>query len=392
MKGEWVACERVEEVRAAAAGWKRAGGLEPDSFEEISRRYPEPRPIPAPLWRALVFFFVSLGILLFLGAFALGARPNIGGFGALLACFGMVCVAATEVQENLPTLALRGGAGATALWGITFLLGALFVLLEETLHLREPLGPNILLLASLVLWSLAAWRWGSPVWALLAAASLFLLLGRAPAGRLLWVVCGVALTFVFERAVDHPSFAASHRRCAAVLVVAGLLGVYGAMNLYALDHRFVEFLHETAADLPGAPFRERIWSMLGTGLLPVAVLWWGIHSRRTFVLDTGLVLSALSLVTLRHYVHVGSLWVVLVVSGGALFLIALALGRWLARGPSGERDGFTAEPLFADEARLRALELVPVVAAHAPETRPPVEPGFQGGGGSFGGGGAGGSF
>jgi uncharacterized membrane protein YgcG len=32
------------------------------------------------------------------------------------------------------------------------------------------------------------------------------------------------------------------------------------------------------------------------------------------------------------------------------------------------------------------------VAAHAPEARPPVEPGFQGGGGSFGGGGAGGSF
>jgi len=230
------------------------------------------------------------------------------------------------------------------------------------------------------------------VWAFLAAVSLFLLLGRVPGGRLLWIVCGVALTWAFERLLDRPSWSPSHRRCAAVLVVAGLLGVYAAMNLYALDHRFVEFLRERALDLPGPRFRERIWSMLGTAILPVAVIRWGIRSRRTFVLDTGLVLSAVSLVTLRFYVHVAPLWVVLTVSGGAVFLLALALNRWLSRGVEKERDGFTAEPLFADEARLRALELVPVVAAHAPEARPPVEAGYQGGGGSFGGGGAGGSF
>jgi hypothetical protein len=117
-----------------------------------------------------------------------------------------------------------------------------------------------------------------------------------------------------------------------------------------------------------------------------------VRSRRTFVLDTGIVVAALSLITLRHYVHIAATWLVLTLAGTALVLLALALNRWLSRGPEEERDGFTAEPLFADEARLRALELVPVVAAHAPEARPPVEPGFQGGGGSFGGGGAGGSF
>jgi len=392
MKGKWVACERVEEVRAAAAGWKRAGGLETDSFEEISRRYPEPRPIPAPLWRALVFFFVSLGILLFLGAFALGGGRNIGAFITLLFVFGAACLAATEFQENAPGLALRGGAGATAFWGIAFLLVGLGLFLAEKLHVHEPDGPNILLLASLVLWSLAAWRWGSPVWALLAAVSLFLLFGRAPAGRLLWIASGVALTFLFERVLDRPAWAPSHRRCAAVLVVAGLLGVYAALNLYALDHHAVEFLRERAHDLPGARFRERIWSMLGTAILPVAVVWWGIRSRRTFVLDTGLVLCALSLITLRHYVHIAATWLVLSLAGSAAVLLALALNRWLSRGPEKERSGFTAEPLFADEARLRALELVPVLAAHTPEARPPAPPGFEGGGGGFGGGGAGGSY
>jgi len=392
LKKEWVAAERVEEVRAAAVGWKRAGAVDAGTFEEVLRRFPEPRVLPAAIFRVLVGGFVSLAILLLLGAFAFAGGRSAGAFVGLLVVFGVGCVAAAEFQEQAPTLALRGGAGATAFWGIVFLLGGLGVFLGETLHVHEPDGPNILLLASLVLWSLAAWRWGSPAWALLAAVSLFLLLGRAPAGRLLWIVCGVALTFIFERVLDRPSWAPSHRRGAAVLVVAGLLGVYGAVNLYTLDHRFVEFVRETALDFPGAPFRERIWSILGTAILPVAVLWWGIRSRRTFVLDTGLVLCAVSLVTLRHYVHLASLWVVLAAAGGALFLLALALNRWLARAPSRERRGFTAEPLFADEARLRALELVPVVAAHAPDARPPAEPGFESGGGGFGGGGAGGSF
>jgi len=392
MKSEWAAAERVEEVRAAAEGWKKAGAVDAGTFEEISRRYPEPRVLPAPLFRVLVGGFVSLAILLLLGAFALGGGLNTGTFVRLLVFFGLVCVAAAEFQEHVPQLALRGGAGATAFWGIIFLLGGLGLFLGETLHVHEPHGPNILLLASLVLWSLAAWRWGSPAWALLAAFSLFLVLGRAPAGRLLWIASGVALTFLFERVLDRPSWSPSHRRCAAVLVVAGILGVYVALNLYALDHRVVEFVREASLDRPGPRFRERIWSMLGTAILPVAVVWWGMRSRRTFVLDTGLVLSALSLVTLRFYVQLAPLWVVLAVSGGALFLLALALNRWFAQGAEKERNGFTAEPLFADEARLRALELVPVVAAHAPEARPPVEPGFEGGGGSFGGGGAGGSF
>lgn len=392
MKGEWVAAERAEEVRAAARGWRRAGAVSEGTFEEILRRYPEPRALPAPLWRILAFVFGSFILLAVFAAFLVAAGPNPSGAWVLCAVFGVAFIAIAEIQARSPAMALRGGAEAAGFWGLVLLVAGLFLLLEEDLHISEPTGPNLVLLGAALLLALAAWRWGSPVWAFLAAVSLFLLLGRVPGGRLLWIVCGVALTWAFERLLDRPSWSPSHRRCAAVLVVAGLLGVYAAMNLYALDHRFVEFLRERALDLPGPRFRERIWSMLGTAILPVAVIRWGIRSRRTFVLDTGLVLSAVSLVTLRFYVHVAPLWVVLTVSGGAVFLLALALNRWLSRGVEKERDGFTAEPLFADEARLRALELVPVVAAHAPEARPPVEAGYQGGGGSFGGGGAGGSF
>jgi hypothetical protein len=381
MKGEWIRAERVEEIRAAAEGWKRAGAIDLGTFEEISGRYPEPRVLPSPLWRALVFVFVSLAVLLLLGAFTF-----------LFLLFGALCLIATEAQENTQHLALRGGAGATCFWGIVFFLGGIFLVLEEILKVRGEDGVTILVLASLAFWALAAWRWGSPVYAAFAGISLFLLLARAPAGRLLWIAGGVALTLAFERVLDRPSWSPSHRRCAATFVALGLLGVYAAVNLYSLDHGLVENLRGAASDALGPSFGERIASIVLTALVPLAAVAWGIRSRRTFVLDAGIVVTALSLITLRHYVHIASTWLVLSLAGTALVLLALALNRWLSKGAEKERDGFTAESLFGDERRLRAFELVPVVAAHAPESRPPVEPGYQGGGGSFGGGGAGGSY
>src|SRR5664279_5529594 len=78
MRPEWVAFERLEEVRAAAEGWKRAGAIDSGTFGEISRRYPEPRPLPAPLWRLLTAFFVTAALLLLTGAFFIAFRPEIG--------------------------------------------------------------------------------------------------------------------------------------------------------------------------------------------------------------------------------------------------------------------------------------------------------------------------
>jgi hypothetical protein len=122
-------------------------------------------------------------------------------------------------------------------------------------------------------------------------------------------------------------------------------------------------------------------------VVPLAVLAWGARSRRTFLLDTGIVLAALSLVTLRHYVHLAPLWTVLIVAGAALVIAALVVERALRRAREREIAGFTAEPLFSDERRQHALQIVPVVAAFTPAAATD-RPGFAGEGGKFGGGGA----
>jgi hypothetical protein len=392
MKGEWIEAERAEEVRAAAEGWKRAGAVSKGTFEEISRRYPEPRTLPAPLWRVVTFLLVSAILLLFGGALIAAVSPAIKSAPFWLAFLGAACIIVAELQARSRSFARRGGVEAASLWGIVALVVGLSLFLEENLRVAKPDGPNLVLAGAAGLLALAAWRWGNPAFAGLAAAAAFVLLARAPHGRLLWIATGVALSILAEQAIDRPSWAPSHRASAAVLAVCGIAAVYAAVNLWSLDQQSIEALRDRARTRPVPSDLARAAASLGTALVPLAVLARGLLRRRLLLLDTGLALVALSLVTLRAYVHIADLWIVLAAAGALVVGVALVVHRWLRRGRDGERSGFTADPLFGDAERLGALELVPVLAAHAPEAKPPEKPGFSGGGGSFGGGGAGSSW
>jgi len=199
---------------------------------------------------------------------------------------------------------------------------------------------------------------------------------------------------VAARRLDEASWAPSHRRAAAVLVVAGVVAAYAAVNVYSLEAHLLEDLGRIAARRIVASRGLIVLAALATAVVPLAVLASGARSRRTFLLDTGIVLLALSLVTLRHYVHIAPLWAMLTLSGAALVVLALAVERALRRAREGDIAGFTADPLFSDERRQHALQIVPVVAAFTSAAPGPAaeEKDFAGGGGKFGGGGAGEKF
>ncbi len=277
-------------------------------------------------------------------------------------------------RPALLAIALRGGVEAASFWGIVLLVAALFLLFEENLHLREPEGPNLVLAGAAAMLALGAWRWGNAVFACFAAGALFVLLARAPHGRLLWVAGGVALSAFAGRFAERPSWAPSHRTCASGLVVCGIAAVYAAANLWSLDRHVIEDLGGRNRLLPdGWPGDGlRAAAILGTALVPLAVLARGALRRRRLLLDAGLVLTALSLVTLREYVHLADLRIVLTAAGALLAGGALAVNRWLRRGSGGERGGFTADALYADEAAFRAVELVPVLAPTRPRRGRPT--------------------
>ena len=392
MRPESVTWERAAEVRQAAQGWRRVGAIDEPTEQAIREAYPDPCPTPSAVWRVLTVCMVAAVVLCTFGAFSLAFRPDQTGLQVLMFLFAGASLVATEVLEASPQSARRGAAGATSLLGVAFLLVAFSLFLLETLNLRVDDAIDTALLASVLAWAVSSWRWGSPPFAAAAAISFFLFLGRLPHGRVLLALVGAALAGLAARRLDEASWAPSHRRAAAILVVAGILAAYAAVNVYSFDAHLLEDLGRSGAARVAPSPSLIVVSALATALVPLTVLAWGVRSRRTFVLDTGVGLLALSLVTLRHYVHVAPLWVVLTLSGAALVVLALAVERALRRAPEGEIAGVTADPLFADERQQRAFQIVPVVAAFTAPATAPEEKGFAGGGGRFGGGGAEGKF
>jgi hypothetical protein len=392
MTAESVAWERAAEVNEAAASWRRVGAIDEPTERAIHAEYPDPCITPSAVWRVLTACVVGAVIVCAFGAFEVAFRPRKEGHQVLLFVFAAGCLAVTEILEASPRFSRRGAAGATSFLGIVALLLGWALFLLETVNMRFDDGIDPVLVAAVVAWGIGAWRWGSPVFAALSAVSLFLFLGRVTHGRLLWILAGAALAILASRRLDKAAWAPSQRRSAMVLVIAGLAAVYGAVNVYSLDRHLVEGLGRFPWSRSTPPRGLLVLSALATAVMPPAVLAWGLRSRRTFLIDTGIVLVALSLVTLRHYVHLAPLWVVLTVSGAALAVLALAVERRLRRAPGGELAGFTADPLFSDERRLHAMEVVPVVAAFTAAPGPAAGDKGIGAGGRFGGGGAGEKF
>lgn len=387
MRRDSIAWERAAEVHGAAEGWRRAGAIDAATLERIRDAYPDPCVTPSPVWRALAAAVVSAIALCLFGGFALATRSDGAGLQVLLLVFAGAAVVTTEVLEARPSLARRGAAGATAFWAVAFLLAAAVVHLADRLRLDDAIDGA--LAAAAVAWAVACWRWGHPLFAGLSAVAAFAFLARLPAGRLSWIAAGAALAIVAARRLDHAPWAPSHRRAAAVLLLAGLAAVYAGVNAYSLDERSIEHLSRRGTAGDPLPPGALLAAAVATAAFPLATLWWGLRSRRTLLIDAGLVLALLSAATLRHFVHVAPLWVVLVLAGAAIVALAIALERRLVRAPGGEVRGFTAEPLFSDERRRLALEVIPTVTTFAPTGQPAPGPDKPlGAGGQFGGGGA----
>ena len=389
MRPEAIGWERAAEVHAAARGWRRAGAIDEATQERIREAFPDPCVTPGSVWRVLTGGMVAAIVLCTFAAAALGLWRSSTAIQILLLLWGVACLVATDVLEASPRSARRGAAGATSVLGVGFFLLGLGLVLVESMRLPGDDAIDVLLVAAVLTCGLAAWRWGSPLFAGLGGGALFCALARLPHGRILWLVGGAALTGLAAWRLDEVRLAPSHRIGAAVLTVVGIGAVYAAANVYSLDEGSLEHLARIAPSREDLPRGARLAATAATALLPLAVLAWGLRSRRILLLDTGIVLLALSLVALRQYVHVAPLWVVLILAGALLVVLALAVERALRRARSGEIAGFTADPLFSDERRQQVLQIVPVVTAFTPEARAPApDPGFAGEGGRFGGGGA----
>ena len=245
---------------------------------------------PGAVWRVLTGGMVAAIVLCTFAAAALGLWRSSTAIQILLLLWGVACLVATDVLEASPRSARRGAAGATSVLGVGFLLLGLGLVLVESIRLSGDDAIDVLLVAAVLTCGLAAWRWGSPLFVGLGGGALFCSLARLPHGRILWLVVGAALTGLAAWRLDEVRLAPSHRIGAAVLTVVGLGAVYAAANVYSLDEGSLEHLARIAPSREDLPRGARLAAAAATALLLLAVLAWGLRSRRTFLLDTGIVL------------------------------------------------------------------------------------------------------
>ena len=395
MRARAALADRGESVRAAAAGWRRAGVLDDEGLAAIEARFPDGRYRANPAVAVLFFLFTLIAIGGAAGFMVtLVGIEKPGAIATLLLVFGIGLAALTELLTGSPRPARNGIDAGTSLCAVVFLTAFVAWSFSEVAHWQGDLYPAATFGTAALLLAAAAWRWGYPLYGGLAAAALLAAFLFVDGGRLAWIALPLASAPFLLRGADSPRFPPAHRAaCTAALGVA-LIGLYAAFNLRSYDTGWLEspLGGRTPAPVWPMPGLGPV-AIAGTALIPLVYLALGVRSRRAVFLLTGVATAAASLVTLRYYVHFAPLWVVLAVSGGLLIAIALLLRRFLDSGPEHERGGFTAEPLFADPDRLRLLEAGATLLTLSPEAQPVhEEPKFTGGGGSFGGGGSSSDF
>jgi hypothetical protein len=385
MRQDVEAADRRHDVRSAARAWFRAGAIGSAALEAILKDYPDDRSRARPAFRVLFFLFTLLAAG---SAFAVLA-VNDAGMGPLLWLFALASIALTEVQVGELRRSSAGAEEATALLAFGFSVAALAWSLGEA-----PDGSfrwRVLCAASAVLASAAAWRWGLSVFGALAAASLFLAMSFWSGARTFWVLAALALLAPLLSASVSARLAPSHRRAADAALVIVLAALYFAVHLGSYDARLLERV-EYYGSFEAADRFGRFRHIAATALLPLLVLAGGILWRRPLLLRMGVILGVASLVTLRFYVQVAPLWVVLSVCGASAVAFGMILNRYLEGGAYGERYGFTAKPLFGGRSHEPAVEAGLAVALTPASATAGKPERFEGAGGEFGGGGASGTY
>ena len=399
MRADAAQADRNAAVRNAARSWRKAGAIDEATLEAIEKTVPDDRVRVGPVFRVLLFFFTVLAANALFGFLWLLFFENAGSedvvIGVAAIVFGLALAVLTELQIGRFKRSQGGMEAATSLVALGYLLGGLGWFAIKSFDQSDVKAISLLLVEATLLFAAAAWRWGYPAYAGAAAAALLGAAAHLPFGRVFWIVLPLLAASFLLRLADSERLPPAHRdSCQAILIVS-LVGLYVAVHLGSFESGLIEEIGNPARGAGPASTSDLLWwlSAAATGLVPVVLLAVAVRTRRYPFLFVGLGTAAASLITLRFYVHLAPLWILLTVSGIALVSLVFILRRYLGSGPNKERNGFTAEPLFQDLARQRLLEVGATVLSFSPEARTiREEPRFTGGGGEFGGGGSSGEF
>ncbi len=384
MRRAAILADRRQAVRDAARDWVKSGWMDENAFAKVEQLYPDDRVRTGPAFRILFFVLTLAAIAAFLGAFY--SQINHAETAALFALVvGGICVVATEYLVNESRRRQGGIEAAVSVAATANLMVGATVLVLESWRTGRVVEVLLFLLCGLLLGA-AAWIWGYWPYAALASASIFGAAISMSDGKFVYLVVAAAACGGMIPLGNSAKLPPSLRRSFIAFSAVAIAALYAGVSVFLFDKHF--FISYPYVD----PF-PRWLSIVLTGLVPCAVFLIGLLRKQRLLIVLGFGLGLLSLVTLRAYVHVAPVWVVLSASGIALMAGAAALRHYLDSGPGSERNGYTARPLTGQPERLRAAEIITTLGMATPQTTAPAEHSeFHGKGGEFGGGGASGKF
>jgi hypothetical protein len=385
MRRDTAIADRKQSVREAAQEWLNAGWIARDAYQSIEKMYADDRVRTGTAFRILFFILTLVAISGILGAIYVSVDDAMPVAGCALIA-GVSCWGITEYLILSKKRRQGGIEAAFSVAAIVNLTIGLGVFLFKSHWIHDDSAIRFVLLNLSLLAGAAAWNWGYWLYAVLSTGLLFSLVLSLPGDRLLWIALTIIIYPWLVRGCESPKLPPSLRKCVAAFLVIAIGSLYVAINIYLADRHTLDLYHRTAA-LPRWLF------ILLTAALPIIVFAIGVMKRRRLFLVLGFLLGWCSLITLRFYVHVAPLWVVVTGSGILLLCTAGALRRFLDSGVNRERNGFTAAPLAERPERHRGVEMLASIATLTPSAAPASEnPQYRGGGGTFGGGGASGEF
>ncbi len=178
-------------------------------------------------------------------------------------------------------------------------------------------------------------------------------------------------------------------------MLAGLLvAIYLTVNLHIFGVIGLLTGETRTAHFHPASFPPCIYwsSYVLTFLIPMTVIYWGLQSRRRFILNAGLLMTLATLATNKSYPGLTRYAWDSAILGIVLVGLSLWLTRWLNSGADQKRFGFTAGNILTPEGS--GINLADVAAAPTPSAidarqppaaQPPetyLEGGATGGGGA----------
>lgn len=395
--------EETLRARGLLTDWTSEGFLTQAQYHQLEKETVSDLRTTNIFLRLILFLFtllsVGAGTLLFFRVFLWKSSDQTSGIFLLI--FAAVCYAAAEAAVSQGRLYRYGIEEALAVCSVGFLCaGIQAALFSGSSFSPKPHAAQFVVPAIGAVFSLWIWhRFG--LWYAFLSAMIFALFlpgywTVSHSGQHL-IIAGfyaTGLTFVAatrsRHRVDYLDEVYSYAE--AFL----WLGIYLAINLKlsSLDLRGQWWDGDIrAASEFAKPFYWTTWAL--TWGLPPIVLVRGARQKDRFIIAVGTIVAVLTFVTNKPYLgwqrHT---WDPMLL-GILLTGVAIFLRRWLDRGPSGIRYGFTASRLSGkDKHWMNASSAVLGLVSLQSITPGPQSssPDFRFGGGASGGGGAGGEY